>query len=154
MFLDKKSKKIISEVIHPALQNHAAPGKRHDLPDLRPIIPAIAMDMAFFAGRFRLQRAVAPLCQGMAGYFRAFVTEKCLLHGYVFNLNIRFDLIAMFCPAVYPDEVEHEFQILNLCAGKLIHGCIIGEKIKGMYDAGQKKPFPTSLCFSRQDMLR
>jgi hypothetical protein len=112
------------------------------------------MDRAFFTGRFRLQRTVAPLCQGMPGHFRAIMAKQCLPHGYVFNLNIRFDLITMFRPAVYTEKVDQEFQIFNLCAGELFHECMVAEKSPKRYDAGQKLRFPSSLCFSQQDMLR
>ncbi len=152
--LHEMSKKIVPEIIHPPAQNHAAAGKSHDLPDLGPAIPAVTVDRAFFAGGFRRERTFAPLCQGMPGQFRTFTAKQCLSHCYVFNLNIRFDLITMFCPAVYPDEVEQEFQVFNLRVGKLFHRCMVAEKANESYDAGQKMPFPSSLCFSRRDMLR
>jgi hypothetical protein len=115
-----------------------APGKSHDLPDSRPVIPAIAMDNAFFAGRFRLQRAVVPLSLGMFRNCRTLQAKEGILAGYILNISIHLILTCMVCPAIYPDEVDQDFQILFLCAGELFHDCIISEKIKGMNDAGQK----------------
>lgn len=134
------------EIIHPSVQDHAPAGKGHDLPDSRPVIIREAMDTAPLAGWFRLKRAVEPLCHGVFRNCRAFTAKKSLPHGYFFNPDIRFDLIAMFRPAVYTDEVEQEFQIFNLCAGELFHGCMVAEKARESYDAGQK----SSLLHSRE----
>jgi hypothetical protein len=138
MVLVGKSKQIVQEIIHPPAQDHASPGKSHDLPDRCPVILAVAMDMTLFAGRFRCELAIAPLCHCMFRNCRALRAKKSLAQGYVLSLYIRFDLIAMFCPAVYPDEVEQEFQIFNLCVGVLFHGIMVAKKAKKSYDAGQK----------------
>jgi len=151
--LHEMSKEIVPEIIQPAAQNHAPPGECHDLPDPGPVIPAVTMDRAFFAGRFRLQRASAPLCHGMPGHLRAFATEKCFSYGDLLNLHIRFATITMFSLAINPDEIEEEPDIFNLCIGKLFHGCMITDEAKERYDAGQKILFPSPLCFSVLDML-
>jgi len=47
----------------------------------------------------------------------------------------------MFRPAVNPDEVDQDLQIILLWDGELFHGCILDGKVNGRHDAGQKIPF-------------
>jgi len=52
------------------------------------VILAVAVDAAFPAGRFRLQRAIAPLLQGMLHYSRALPAKEGFLAGYFLESNI------------------------------------------------------------------
>jgi hypothetical protein len=88
MVLFEKSKQIVHEIIQPSAQDHAAAGKGHDFPDSRPVIPAVAMDMAFFTGWFRFQRAVAPLLHGMFRNCRTLRAKNGFLAGYILDINI------------------------------------------------------------------
>jgi hypothetical protein len=77
----------------------------------------------------------------MIQYSRALPAKEGFLAGYFLESNIYPGLGIMFCPAVNPDEVDQDLQIILLWDGELFHGCILDEKVNGRHDAGQKIPF-------------
>jgi hypothetical protein len=77
----------------------------------------------------------------MLQHSRALPAKEGFLAGYFPQSDIYPGLSIMLRPAVNPDEVDQDLQILLLWDGVLFHGCILDEKVNGRHDAGQKIPF-------------
>jgi hypothetical protein len=127
----------VPEIIQSTPQDHPPPGKCHYLPDFRPVILAVAMNMAVLAGRFRIERALAPFLQGIGYENRTVPTKMRFLTVYILNRNP--DLIIMLRPAVHPDKLDHHLEVPLLFAGELFHEGIINEIAREVNDTGQKK---------------
>src|SRR5664279_701598 len=115
--------KVVPEIIEPAAQYHLPAGKGHDMLYFLPVLPAVAVDPAMLAGRFRIERTSAPLQQGILHECAAILTET-----YPFREDCRHSrrkncplLPPMPGSAVDADKLHEDLEIFHLTGVELFH---------------------------------
>ncbi len=146
------SKETVAQVIHSSAQNHALARKGHDLSYAFPIIPAVAVDAAFLAGRLGVERTVPPFYQSMFHDGSAVAAENHVTVDDYSQRKLLPGLIVMLRSAIEPDETDKDLQVFFLGACKMIHNGIVAEMAKKRHDTSQEKSFlPEPLAKRREE---
>jgi hypothetical protein len=121
--------KIVPEIVEAAPHDEVAPRKSHDLPDTAPVLAAVAVDMALFAGGLRVQGAAAAFFHGVGHQPGTVLTEiqtrgmdgrQLRRYG---NRHLR--LAAMPGTAIDRDKGDENLHVLALLWRKFAHGNIV-----------------------------